>query len=251
MTLLSIILASCSIAFLSLIGLFLFSISQKSLEKGLLILVALSAGAMFGNAFFHLLPEIVEQTVDGPITLFTALLIAASAFVLSFLFEQIFSWHHCHHAEHCEVKKPFGHLTLVSDAIHNCVDGIILATSFIVSPTLGILTTITIALHEVPQELGDFAVLLYSGWQKRQALVVNFFAALSVVFGGILGFYLTQTVSASVPVLISFAMGSFLYIATSDLIPELKHQTHFKPMAMYTLAFLFGLSMMVISARLE
>jgi zinc and cadmium transporter len=251
MTLFFIVLSTALIALLSLVGVIIFTLTRNRLQSGILVLVALSAGAMFGNAIFHLLPETIELSRTGPFSLFTSLLILAGAFVLSGLFEQWFSWHHCHNTDHCDAKHPYGHLVLLSDLIHNFVDGIIIATAFIVSPAVGVFTAIAIALHEIPQELGDYAVLLHSGWEKRKAVLANFAVAFTVVAGGVVGYFLTQSVSVAVPFLVPFAAGSFLYIATSDLIPELKHQTNAKQISLHSFIFLFALALMIASTFLE
>ncbi len=251
MTLFLITISTVLIALVSLVGVIIFTLTKHRLQNSILVLVALSAGAMFGNAIFHLLPETIKLSQEGPFSLFTSLLILAGAFFVSFQFEQWFSWHHCHNTDHCDTTHPYGHLVLLSDFIHNFVDGIIIATAFIVSPTVGIFTAIAIALHEIPQELGDYAVLLHSGWEKRKAVLANFAVAFTVVAGGIAGYFLTQSVSIAVPFLVPFAAGSFLYIATSDLIPELKHQTNAKKISLHSFIFLLSLAIMIAATFLE
>jgi zinc and cadmium transporter len=250
MTLLYIVLSTLFIVLLSAGGIFLFTLSKDRLEKSLLLLVALSAGAMFGNAMFHLLPESLEMVEAGSIKLMTVLLIITAAFILSFLFEQLFAWHHCHNTDHCEVRKGYGHLMLVSDGIHNFIDGVLIATAFIVSPTLGIITAFTIALHEIPQEIGDYAVLVHAGWKKKKALIVNIQAAFTVVLGGVAGYFLTTSIESTVQYLLPFAAGSFIYIATSDLIPELKHETNIKKIATNTVVFILAVGMLIASTYL-
>ena len=154
------------------------------------------------------------------------MLLFVGAFVVSFLFERIFFWHHCHSASHhghqkpvlhCEKNvKPYAPLILVSDTVHNFIDGLIIAAAFFVSPALGITTMIAIALHEVPQELGDFAVLVHGGYSKHRALWLNLTSASSVIIVGIVGYFFTMSVEYAVPVLLPFAAGGFLYIAASD-----------------------------------
>ena len=251
MILLSILMATSLIALLSLVGVVIFTLTKLRLQNSILVLVALSAGAMFGNAIFHLLPETIELSQTGPFSLFTSLLILTLAFVLSFQFEQWFSWHHCHNTDHCDAMHPYGHLVLLSDFIHNFIDGIIIATAFILSPSVGVFTTIAIALHEIPQELCDYAVLLHSGWKKRKAILANFAVAFTVVAGGMAGYFLSQSVSVAVPFLVPFAAGSFLYIATSDLIPELKHQTNAKKISLHSFIFLLALALMIAATFLE
>ncbi len=255
MTLIYILIATAAIAALSLTGVLILSILKKHAHAGMLALVALSAGAMLGNAFFHLLPEAIELSEEGLIPLFTVMLLIVGSFVASFLFEQFFSWHHCHNADHCEpAEKPFAHLILYSDSIHNFIDGLIIAAAFSVSPALGVATTAAIALHEVPQELGDYAVLLHGGFSKIRAAIYNALAALTVVVGGIVGFLLADSVDWAVPVLIPIAIGSFIYISAADLLPELRHnvtQANRSSIPLHFLVFLTGLIIMIATALME
>jgi zinc and cadmium transporter len=261
MTLVLIILATIAIASLSPIGILTLFFREKRPGGGLLMLVALSTGAMLGNAIFHLLPEALETGEAAGVSLFQTLLVLTGAFVLSFMFEQLFAWHHCHSAAHhgneqptlhCHREiKPFAHLVLWSDVVHNFIDGLIIATAFIVSPALGVTTAIAVALHEVPQELGDFAVLVYSGYAKRRALFLNFLSATTVIAGGVVGYLLSSSVSGSVAFLLPFAAGSFLYVASSDLLPELKHDEKFSDTALHFCIFLFGLLLMIGFALTE
>jgi zinc and cadmium transporter len=253
MTLIYILTACILIAALSLSGIIALSLMKKHFHSSMLALVALSAGAMLGNAFFHLLPESIELAQKGPISLFTVMLLVVGAFVASFLFEQFFSWHHCHDANHCEItEKPFAHLVLYSDAIHNFIDGLIIAAAFIVSPALGISTAAAIALHEVPQELGDYAVLLHGGFSKIKAAILNAGAALSVILGGVAGYLFAGSVDWAVPALLPIAAGGFIYIAAADLLPELRHNSRSRTaIPLHFLVFLTGLALMIVTAMME
>ncbi|TAL50788.1 ZIP family metal transporter [Patescibacteria group bacterium] len=256
MTFISILIATSLIALLSLSGIIILTTLKKHVHADMLALVALSAGAMLGNAFFHLLPEAIELSEEGLIALFTIMLLIVGSFVASFLFEQFFSWHHCHNTDRCEpTEKPFAHLVLYSDAIHNFIDGLIIAASFSVSPALGIATTAAIALHEIPQELGDFAVLLHGGFSKSRAAIYNALAALTVVVGGVVGFLISDSVEWAVPVLIPIAIGSFLYISAADLLPELRHDASHggtrSSIPLHFLVFLTGLIIMIVTAMME
>ncbi|MBT5808091.1 ZIP family metal transporter [Candidatus Uhrbacteria bacterium] len=252
MTLVSILIATGLIALLSLGGIFIIWSSNMQLQKGLLLLVALSAGAMFGNTFFHLLPEAIELTETTSMSMLTMLLIFTGAFVLSYLFEQVLHWHHCHNTTSCSVsKKPYGHLILGGDSVHNFIDGIIIATAFLVNTELGIATTIAIALHEVPQEIGDYAALVHAGWSKNKAMLHNFLASTTVILGGAVGYAIVESNELLVPVLIPFAAGSFLYIAAADLLPELKHEDNYKKGLLQFLVFMIGLSLMIFTAMME
>ena len=259
MPFLFVLCATALIAVLSVSGIVLLFSKTTSGPKWILTLVALSAGAMLGNALFHLLPEAFEMTESGPINVVMMMGLFALAFVISFLFEQVFSWHHCHtaahedgeHSTHCHLrKKPYTQLVLYSDGVHNFIDGVILA-AFVVSPALGVATTLAIALHEIPQELGDFAVLVHGGYAKGRALLMNAMSASTVVVGGVIGYILSSSVELAVPILLPFAAGSFVYIAASDLLPELKHEETLKQSLLHFLIFLVGLAVMILTALAE
>ena len=145
----------------ALIGIFTLALKEKLLEKLLLSLVSLSAGALIGGAFIHLLPEAVEQVPTDQL-----FFIVLFSFVLFFLIEKIFHWRHCHKGK-CKVHT-FGYMNLVGDAIHNFIDGLIIAAAFLTDIRLGIVTCLAIALHEIPQEISDFGVLVYAGYKKSR-----------------------------------------------------------------------------------
>ncbi len=256
--LVSIILSTSAIAALSLVGIALIFLKGKHFSALVLTLVALSAGAMLGNVAFHLLPETFEMVEDARLGAFIAMALFVGAFVLSFLFERLFVWHHCHSASHhggvdcapnCHRSvQPYAQLVLVSDTVHNFIDGLIVAASFVVSPALGLATTFAIALHEVPQELGDYAVLVHGGYAKRRALLLNAFSASTVILGGVVGYFVTTAIGIAVPVLVPFAAGGFLYIATSDLLPELKHEEEPAQMFLHAGTFLLGIVIMAATS---
>jgi zinc and cadmium transporter len=213
-----ILLCTFAISLGSLIGIFTFSLNYKVLQKFLLHLVALSSGALLGGAFIHLIPEGLEQLASEPFFITVMLTIVAYL-----LIEKILHWHHCHDGE-CKVHS-FGYMNLFGDAVHNFIDGLIIAAAFITSVPLGITATIALAMHEIPQEIADFGVLIHSGFSKKKALYVNFLASLSVVLGGIVGWFLTTKIDTALSFLIPVAAGGFIYIAVSDLLPELRKET--------------------------
>lgn len=252
MSLVFIFATTLAIAAISLTGIVVLALMKKHVHAGMLTLVALSAGAMLGNAFLHLLPEAIELSENGPIDLFTVMLLIVGSFVASFLFEQFFFWHHCHGKETCEsTQKPYAHLVLYSDAIHNFIDGLIIAAAFVVSIPLGITTALTIALHEIPQELGDYAVLVHGGFSKIRAAIYNAISASTVILGGIVGYILAGSVDWAVPVLLPIAAGGFIYIAVADLLPELRHNNTRTSIPLYVLVFLTGLTIMIVTAMVE
>ena len=235
------------ISLISFVGALTLFLKEKLLNKILLILVAFSAGALIGGAFLHLLPESIMEIGITPDALLNVFLFLLLGFCLFFILEQFIHWHHHHgcHGEECNIK-PFSYLILISDGIHNFIDGLIIAGSFMVNPAMGIVTTIAVALHEIPQELGDFGILIYGGFNKLKALMWNFISALTAVLGGITGYVLTTHIEGLAVYLLPFAAGNFIYIAASDLIPEIKHRENFKKSLLHFVVFLIGIGLMLL-----
>jgi len=232
------------IAFAGALTLFL---KEKLLNKILLILVSLSAGALIGGAFLHLLPEAIMETGAAEENILNIFLCLIAGFCFFFILEQFIRWHHHHgcHGEECRIK-PFSYLILISDGIHNFIDGLIIAGSFVVNPAVGLATTFAVALHEIPQELGDFGVLVYGGFSKFRALVWNFVSGLLAIIGGISGYFLCGWIEGSSIYLLPFAAGNFIYIASSDLIPEIKHKEDVKKSLIHFCVFLAGIGLMLL-----
>jgi len=240
----NILIANFLISAVSLVGIFFLALKKERLQKILLALLGLSAGTQMGGAFLHLLPEAAEKL---PIfNLFSLVLIS---FVLFYFIEKIFHWRHCHEGE-CKVHT-FGYINLVGDSVHNFIDGLIIAATFLVDFKLGIVTSLAIVFHEIPQEIGDFGVLLYSGFEKRRALIFNFLTALTAIAGGIIGYFLSFSVQGLVNYLLPFAAGGFLYISTSDLIPEIRKETNVKKSLMSFAFFLIGIAIMYLAKFIE
>ena len=219
----------------ALAGAFSFLISKKALQKILLLLVSLSIGSLLGGAIFHFIPESIEKLSY----LITFSLIITGILVF-FLMETLLHWHHCHNGK---CKHPFTHLILYGDAIHNFIDGLIMASSFLISIPFGLLTSLVIISHELPQELGDFGVLVYGGFTKKKALFYNFLAQLTAILGGILGYYFLQAKEYAI-LLLPFAAGGFIYIAIKDLIPEVLKEKGIKRIINF-LAVLLGLLILI------
>ncbi|OGD10012.1 hypothetical protein A2397_01050 [Candidatus Amesbacteria bacterium RIFOXYB1_FULL_44_23] len=238
--LLSAFIISCG----SLAGIITLSVDPKKLKDSLLLLVSLSAGALMGGAFIHLLPEAAELLPSS--ALFSTVLLS---YVLFFVIEKIFHWRHCHHG-HCDVHT-FGYMNLVGDGIHNFIDGLIIAATFIADPRLGIISTIAVALHEIPQEIGDFGVLMYSGFSRTKALLANFAVATISLLGVIVGFALDTHVHYFLPYLIPFAAGGFIYISASDLLPELRKETNLQKSFTSFTVFAVGILIMYATSFLE
>lgn len=209
------------VSLVSFVGIFSIGIKIEKLKKYTWYLVSLSAGALFGDVFFHMLPEISEQSW---ITILTSSLIL-SGIVFSFVIEKFVHRRHCHQPTSENHIHPFAIMNLVGDGVHNLIDGLIIASSYLISIPVWIATTFAVALHEIPQEIGDFGVLIHGGFSRRQALRVNFLTALLAVVGGILVIFLHQRVPTLTALMVPFAAGNFIYIAGSDLIPEMHKET--------------------------
>jgi zinc and cadmium transporter len=231
------------ISLIAWVGSLALFLRQELLDKVLLVLVALSAGGLIGGAFLHLLPEAILEVgavSSAILNLFSYLLIG---FCIFFVLEQFIKW--CHEHYNIHQKKPVSYLVLISDLVHNFIDGLVIAGSFMVSPPMGIVTTFAIALHEIPQEIGDFGVLLYGGFEKKRALIWNYVSAVTVIFGGIAGYYLSALIEGAAVLLLPFAAGNFIYIAASDLIPEIKHGEDIRRNLVHFFTFILGILLML------
>ncbi|MBU1877195.1 ZIP family metal transporter, partial [Patescibacteria group bacterium] len=230
-----ILISSFLISLAALVGIFSLSKRKEFLQKIVFSLVSLSAGTLMGGAFLHLIPEALERL--RPESVFGIVLISFSSF---YLIEKIFHWRHCHEPK-CQIHT-FGYMNLVGDSIHNFIDGLIIAAAFLTNIPLGISTTVAIAMHEIPQEMGDFGVLIYSGFEKNRALFLNFLVALTTILGGIVGYFLAVRVGPLRIYLLAFAAGGFLYVSASDLIPEIRKETELKKSLISFVFFLIGLA---------
>lgn len=235
-----IIISTFIVSLGGLVGFFTLVLKEKQLSKILLLLVSLSAGALMGGAFIHLLPEASEKFSEGgeyTIVLFS--------FIFFFLVEKLLHWRHCHKGGKCDIHT-FGYMNLIGDSVHNFIDGLIIAATFITDVRLGVVTTFAVALHEIPQEIGDFGVLLYAGFGKRKALLANFLVALTAILGGIFGYFLSFQMESFITYLLPFAAGGFIYIAASDLMPEIRKETSLKKSMLSFSVFLVGIAIMFL-----
>jgi zinc and cadmium transporter len=215
-----ILLSVILVSLISLIGIFFIFLKKKTLNKLILFLVAVSVGSLLGGAFLHLIPEIIDTT---GFTLTVSFLVLGGI-ILFFVIENFIRWRHCHNTD-CEVHTPhLGPMNLIGDGFHNLIDGLIISASYFVSIPLGIATTLAVIIHEIPQEIGDFGVLLYSGYSKKKALIFNFLSALIALVGAIIGIIFSEKSTIFSYIVIPIAVGGFLYIAGSDLIPEIHKQ---------------------------
>ena len=232
-----IILTTFAIALIAFIGVFTLAMREQLLNKILIILVSFSAGALMGGAFLHLLPESIEKSGNANILIFVLV-----GFVLFFIIEKVLHWRHCHKGK-CDVHT-FHYMNLIGDSVHNFIDGLIISASFIISIPLGFTTTIAIAAHEIPQEIGDFGVLIYGGFEKKKAIVLNFIVALTVVAGGVVGYFISKSIEQVAVYLLPFAAGGFIYIAATDLVPEIKKELDIKKSMATIFVFICGISIM-------
>jgi len=238
-----IIIANLIISLASLVGVFTLSIKEKKLDKILHLFISLSAGVMMGGAFLHLLPE-AQEKISNTTDIYLILLFA---FVFFFLIERFLFWRHCHVHGKCEVHNTFGYMNLVGDGFHNFIDGVVIAGSFMTDIRLGIVTSLAVILHEIPQEIGDFGVLLYSGFSKKKALMANFLVATIAVLGGIVGYFLSLKIANFISYLLPFTAGGFLYISACDLIPEIRKETNMQKSLTAFGVFLIGILIMYLS----
>jgi len=193
-----------------------------------------------GGAFLHLLPEAVEAAEETmKIDVFIFVLIG---FILFFIIEKVLHWRHCHKGK-CDVHT-FTYMNLIGDAIHNFIDGLIMAASFMTSIPLGLTTTIAISSHEIPQEIGDFGVLIYGGFSKKKALLFNFLVALAAVIGGLVGYLVSSQAESFALYILPFAAGGFIYISATDLVPEIKKETDIKKSMATMMCFVIGILIM-------
>jgi zinc and cadmium transporter len=233
----AIILATFAIAFIAFIGIFTLAMKDRVLNKILLVLVSLSAGVLMGGAFLHLLPEAVENSSGQNIFLFLLI-----GFVLFFIIEKVLHWRHCHKGQ-CDVHT-FHYMNLFGDSVHNFIDGLIMAASFTVSIPFGLTTSVAIAAHEIPQEIGDFGVLIYGGFEKKRAILLNFIVALTIVLGGIVGYFIAHSITQATTFLLPFAAGGFIYIAATDLVPEIKKEVNIQKSMATLIVFIIGILIM-------
>jgi zinc and cadmium transporter len=238
-TLAWIVVSALAMSAIAWIGLLSVALRQEQLQKLLLPLVAFSAGSLLGGALLHLLPEAVSASGPGLGTFLPAL----GGFALFFLMEQFLSWHRGHSVD-ADAKAPVTYLILLADGLHNFIGGLAIAASFIVSTQVGVVTWIAAAAHEVPQELGDFGILIRGGWGRLQALVANFVSAATIVPGALCAYYYLSS-DLTVAWLLSFAAGNFIYIAASDLIPEVKHDRLLRNNLVHFGAFAGGIFVIV------
>ncbi|MBI2628734.1 ZIP family metal transporter [Candidatus Pacearchaeota archaeon] len=236
------------VSLISLIGVATLSIKTEKLEKFLIYMISFSAGALLGDAFIHLLPESFEKSgFVLSISLFTL-----SGIGFSLATEKIIQWRHCHHPTTRSHPHPLTTMNLIGDSVHNFIDGIIIAASYFISIPVGMATTLAVIFHEIPQEISEFGVLLYGGYTKSKAILANFLIALTAVLGAALTLIIGTQSQSILTFLIPFAAGNFIYIACSDLIPELhKESENISKSIIQIFLFILGIAVMALLLMLE
>ena len=223
---------------IALVGSVTLLLSAATLDRIVLPLVALAAGSLLGGAFFHMLPASLER-----VTPMVTFLWCAAGFTVFFALEQFLHWHHCHRAS-TDCKKPLSYLILLGDGLHNLLGGLAIGGTFLIDIRLGIAAWLAAAAHEIPQELGDFGVLIHSGWSRSKALLFNVLSALTFLVGGLVAYFVSSLMDVSF--LVPFAAGNFIYIGASDLVPEVNKHGDLRKNLVHFLAFTIGLGLMIV-----
>jgi zinc and cadmium transporter len=239
--------ASLLTSLISLVGVLVLVISQKSLRWAIMFLVSLSAGTLLGDAFIHLLPGALLGRLDSSLVW----LMVIVGILLFFILEKIIHWRHCHVSPDVSHPHPVGLMNLVGDGFHNLLDGFLIGASFLVSIPLGITTTLAVIVHEIPQELGDFGTLLYAGYNKWRAIWLNLLSGLLSVIGAIAALFIGLQNQKFVDFIIPLTAGGFIYIATSDLIPELKKDSKLADTLRQLIGIIIGLLIMLILKKYD
>ncbi len=231
------------VSVISLVGVFFLALKKEKLKSLQLILVAFATGGLLGGAFFHLLPESFESFEN---TQAVSLLLVAG-FMLFFILERFLHWHHNHTSGIVEnTIKPFGTLNLMADVFHNLLDGLLIGAAFSYSPEMGITTTIVVLMHELPQEIGDFAVLIHAGFSVRRALIFNFLSACTAFLGAFIVLVFESVGEFLSIAVLPFAAGGFIYLAAADLIPELHTEKTIRKSFHQFIALLLGIGLMYL-----
>jgi zinc and cadmium transporter len=235
------------ISFISLSGILILFVNENRLKNVVVHLVGFSAGALLGDVFIHLMPQLIET---AGYTFFTALTILFGV-LLGFFTEKIVCWRHCHMPVTKTHIHSFAIMNLYGDFFHNFLDGLIIGASYLVNITLGLATTLAVVFHEIPQEIGDFGVLLHGGFSKQKAILMNFLTALAAVAGVVIAIIASSYIGNISSVIIALSIGNFIYIAGSDLIPELHKDENLKSGLEQLFFLLLGVFVMAFLLLIE
>jgi len=239
------ILSVTLVGLVSFIGVISLAVKENSLKKYIGCFIGLAIGALLGGAFVHIIPESFESGIGESLV---SLLIIGGILIF-FIIEKFIHWHH--HGEDCEHSgiHPVGKMILLTDGFHNFIDGIIIGASFLISVPLGIATTIAVILHEIPQEIGDFAVLIHAGYSKKKALIYNFISATAAILGTVVVLIFGSTTENFAPWLMPIAAGGFIYVAVADLIPILHKNSKAQNSIFQFVFILIGIGTMLLLAH--
>ncbi len=225
-----------------------FALSMRA--SWLPMLISYAVGALLGAAFLEILPEAFRLT-QNPATLTATILFGI---LLFFILEKLVLWRHCH-AEDCEAHESHDHgrsglMIMVGNTFHNFVDGILIAAAFMSDLHLGLVTAIAIIAHEIPQEVGDFMILLHSGYTKRQAILFNLASSGATLVGGILAYVMLQSMKGVIPSLLALAASSMIYVSVADLIPGLHKRTEIRATIQQVALIALGIGSILVAATL-
>ncbi|MFH0877728.1 MAG: ZIP family metal transporter [Candidatus Omnitrophota bacterium] len=235
------------VSLISLIGIITIGISEARLRRILMFLVSFAVGALFGDAFIHILPDIFRRSDSTFLVSFGIL----SGIVLFFILEKFIYWRHCHSGACDAHNQPVVVLNLLGDGVHNFIDGILIGASYLVSIPIGLATTLAVVFHEIPQEIGDFAILVNGGLTRRKALFLNFLCALVAVAGTVLALVIGPQLKNFTSFVLPLTAGGFIYIAGSDLIPELHKEVKVSRSLLELAAMILGVGVMALLLLLE
>lgn len=235
------------LSLLSVVGAVFISIQERNLKQIIFVLVSLAVGSLFGDVFIHLLPEAFEK-LD---TRMEASLYLLAGIFIFFILEKFIRWRHQHNFESKNSIHPVGYMNLLADGVHNFIDGTIIGAAYLTSIRVGIATTIAVSMHELPQEISDFGVLLHAGFSKKKALFFNFLSATLAILGTVLVLLAGATMHYFIATMLLLAAGGFVYIAGSDLVPELNKEVELSKSIIQLLAIGAGVGMMLLLTLLE
>lgn len=237
MKLIFILIANIISSLVSLVGIFFINKNFNKLKQISFIFVSFSTGALITGAILHLLPEALDK---NPNSIYSVIF----GIFFFFILETFLKWRHCHDFK-CE-QHTFVPLNLFGDSLHNFIDGLLIASSFLTNYKLGFITTLGVIFHELPQELGDYGVLIYGGLKPKRALKLNYLVSLTAILGGILGYFLLEKLEILIPFVLGVTSGNFLYLSMTDLIPELHKKMSIKDNIIKTFFIILGIILMII-----
>jgi zinc and cadmium transporter len=234
------------VSLISITGIIFLTLKGGKLQGIVFILVSLAVGALLGNVFFHLLPESFESIDDKRLIAILVL----SGILVFFVMEKFLHWHHGHNVEQIgHHPKSYGYISLLADSLHNFTDGILIAAGWMVGPEIGIATTVSVIIHEIPQEISDFGILIHAGFTSRKALLLNFYAALSAVLGTVVTLFAGENIASFSIYVLPLAAGGFIYLAGTDLMPELNKDNSRKNALIQMVMILAGLALVYFVGR--